>query len=157
MNSFKHFCILIFASLILLSCTNNNLADTNDNMVDNSWTYAKSTKAVVEIKDSTQAYNIHFKLRHTNNYRYANLFVLVKLKGKGLNKTNRYQFKLAKNDGEWTGKGSGDIFSSKFALLTKYRFPATGKYEIEVEQNMRDNPLTGVSDVGLTVTPAEKN
>lgn len=157
MNSFKQFCVLIFASLTLFACTNSNLVDTNENMVDNSWAYAKSAKATVEIKDSTQAYDIHFKLRHTNDYRYANLFVLVKLKGKGLNKTNRYQFKLAKSDGQWTGKGSGDIFTSKLALLTNYRFPATGKYEIEVEQNMRDNPLTGVSDVGLTVTPAEKN
>ena len=157
MNKIKYFWLLSFVSILFVGCTNNALVDTNDNMVDNNWTYAKSTKANVEIKDPNQAYNIYFKLRHTADYRYANLFVLVKLKGAGLNKTNRYQFKLAKNDGEWLGKGSGDIFTSKFSLLTNYRFPAAGKFDIEVEQNMRDNPLTGVSDVGITVVPVTTN
>ena len=132
-------------------CTNNNLIDTNDAIAENSWTYAKSAKATIEIKDATKAYNVYFKLRHTADYRYSNLFVRVHLKGNGLNRNIRYQFKLAQADGTWLGKGSGDIYARTFTLLNEFRFPNPGKYEIEVEQNMRDNPLVGISDIGITV------
>lgn len=136
---------------ILASCTNSNLVDTNDAVADNNWTYAQRAKATFEIKDINQSYQVYFKLRHTADYRYSNLFVVMHLKGDSLHQNTRYQFKLAKTDGEWLGKGSGDIFTSRFPLLKDYRFAKPGKYEISIEQNMRDNPLTGISDVGITI------
>ncbi|RZJ79995.1 MAG: gliding motility lipoprotein GldH [Flavobacterium sp.] len=157
MNKLKCFLPFVAMLLMLASCETNNLIDTNESVADNNWTYAKSAKAVVEIKDVNQSYNIYFKLRHTADYRYANLFVLANVKGNGLKKSTRYQFKLAKADGEWLGKGSGDIYTNNFSLLTNYRFAKPGKYEIEIEQNMRDNPLVGISDLGIIVERAEEN
>jgi gliding motility-associated lipoprotein GldH len=151
MNKTKFILPFLIALLFLAGCSNNNLVDTNTNVPDNSWTYAKSIKTTVEIKNPTQSYRLYFKLRHTTDYRYANLYVVMHLKGNGLNKSTRYQFKLAKNDGEWLGKGSGDLYTYNFPLLTNYRFAKPGKYEIEIEQNMRDNPLIGISDIGITV------
>ena len=139
------------------SCTDHNLVDTNNGVEQNSWLYAKSAKATFEIKDINQAYAIHFKLRHTLAYKYSNLFVVMHLKGDSLNKSTRYEFKLAKNDGEWLGKGSGDIFSYNFTLLKAYQFAKAGKYEIEMKQNMRDNPLIGISDIGITVSKQTEN
>lgn len=143
---------LIAIILMISSCSDNNLVDTNDAVAENSWLYAKSAKATVEIKDINQSYAVHFKLRHTLDYKYANLFVIMRLKGDSLNKSTRYEFKIAKPDGEWLGKGSGDIFTHNFPLLKDYRFAMPGKYEIEIIQNMRDNPLTGISDIGITVS-----
>lgn len=142
---------LLIMLLFLAGCSDNDLVDTNTSISDNSWTYANSAKATVEIKTPTQPYQVYFKLRHTTDYRYANLYVVMHLKGNGLNKSTRYQFKLAKNDGEWLGKGSGNLYTYNFPLLTNYRFAKSGKYQIEIEQNMRDNPLIGISDVGITV------
>ena len=143
--------------LIIASCSNNNLIDTNDAVAENSWLYAKSAKATVEINDINQAYTVHFKLRHTLDYKYSNLFVVMRLKGDSVNKSTRYEFKLAKKDGEWLGKGSGDIFTYNFPLLTNFRFAKLGKYEIEITQNMRDNPLAGISDIGITVSKQTEN
>jgi len=36
-----------------------------------------------------------------------------------------------------------------------YMFPAKGVYHFSIEQNMRDNPLHEVSDVGLRVEKAQ--
>lgn len=146
--------ILAFSTLCLLflGCKHNNLVDTNLSLPENNWAYAKSVKAEVEVKDISPKYQVYFKFRHTNAYRYANLFVLFNLKGNGLNKKLRYQFQLAKADGTWTGKGSGDIFTQNFIVLKNFQFPKPGKYTIEIEQNMRDNPLIGVSDVGVSVS-----
>lgn len=152
MNKLKYVLSLITIALITISCSNNNLVDTNDAMAENSWLYAKSAKATVEIKDIYQPYTIYFKLRHTADYKYANLFVVMRLKGDSLNKSTRYEVKLAKDNGEWIGKGSGNIFTNNFALIKDYRFTRPGKYQIEITQNMKDNPLAGISDVGMTVS-----
>lgn len=144
--------LLSFVLMLLLNgCMNTSTVDINMGVDENNWLYAKSVKATIEVKDPATAYNIFFKVRNTADYRYSNLYVITRIKGTKLAKSTRYQFQLAKTDGEWLGKGSGDLYSHTFPLLKQFRFPATGKYEIEVEQNMRNNPLVGISDVGITV------
>ncbi len=151
MNKLKYI-LSLMAVVLITSCSENNLVDTNTSVAENNWLYAKSAKAIVEIKEVDQPFMIYFKLRHTATYKYANIFVVLRIKGESINKRIRFQCKLAKSDGEWTGTGSGDIFTNKFALLTNYRFLKPGKYEIEITQNMKDNPLIGISDIGITLS-----
>lgn len=141
------FCLL----LVFSSCNFNAVVDTNQSIEDSRWLYANATKADFEIKDISKAYQVNFKLRINTEYRYSNLFVLATFKDTKSRKKIRYQFKLAKEDGQWLGKGSGDLYTYSFPLLRNHRFTDTGKYSIEVEQNMRDNPLLGISDVGIEV------
>lgn len=146
------FHFLLFPLLFVLAgCTSNHITDVNITVPDNSWMYAKSLKTKLVIADSTQAYHLSFKVRNTADYRYSNLYVIMRLKGNGLAKAVRYQLKMAKPDGQWTGKGSGDIYINTFTLLSNYRFAKAGTYELEIEQNMRDNPLTGISDIGVVL------
>jgi len=135
----------------LSSCNFNTVIDTNQSMEDNQWLYANIAKAEFEIKDATKPYQVSFKLRINTDYRYSNLFVLATFKDGKHRKRTRYEFKLAKADGQWLGKGSGDLYTYSFPILKNHRFADTGKYTIEIEQNMRDNPLVGISDVGIEV------
>lgn len=151
----RFFFTLLSLIVVLTGCTSNHLTDVNVTIPDNSWLYAKSLKTNFVISDSTQAYHLNFKVRNTADYRYSNLYVVMRLKGNGLAKALRYQFKIAKADGQWTGKGSGDLYTNTFTLLSNYRFDKAGTYELEIEQNMRDNPLTGISDIGITLTKQE--
>jgi gliding motility-associated lipoprotein GldH len=141
---------LMFLS-VLTSCDFNSVIDTNQSIEDKNWLYANSTKASFEIDDVAKTYQVNFKLRINTEYRYSNLFIIATLKEPKGRKRIRYQFKLAKADGQWLGKGSGDLYSYSFPLLKNHRFPDTGKYHLEIEQNMRDNPLVGISDVGIEV------
>ena len=150
--------LFVLMILLLNSCTNAKLTDVNMAVPENSWTYAKSVKATVDIKDASLSYAISFKIRNTSDYRYSNIYVIMRLKsGQHILKNGRHQFQLAKAEGQWLGKGSGDLYSNTFPLLKNFRFPSAGKYEIEVEQNMRDNPLAGISDIGITVESLSKN
>ncbi|WP_158796393.1 gliding motility lipoprotein GldH [Pedobacter sp. L105] len=143
-------CILVVG---IYGCHTNNLIDTNEEMPQRNWSYIQKVKAIVIIKDQTKAYNLKFKLRHTADYRYANIFVLMHLSGPGMPKvTRRYEYKLAETDGEWLGKGSGNLYTYTLPLLTGYHFAQGGNYMIEIEQNMRDNPLKEVSDAGILVS-----
>ncbi|QDW27198.1 gliding motility lipoprotein GldH [Pedobacter sp. KBS0701] len=146
---------LLITSLFV-GCT-SSVIDSNVEIAGRRWTYRNHVSTTFEIKDNTKAYNIYFKLRHTADYKYANIFILVHFKDGKKMVTRRYQYKLAKNDGEWLGSGSGNVFSYTLPMLTNYHFPHNGKFEIEIEQNMRDNPLLDVSDVGLTVSESLSN
>jgi gliding motility-associated lipoprotein GldH len=146
---------VFFISMLLFimnGCHTDNLVDTNEEMAQRNWSYVNKIKAVVDITDQARAYNMRFKLRHTADYRYSNIFILMHLSVAGQPKvTRRYEYKLAEADGQWLGNGSGNLYDYSLPLLTGYHFPKAGIYTIEIEQNMRDNPLTEISDAGITV------
>lgn len=153
MNKISYYLILGLICIAAMGCNTNNLVDLNVEMPKRNWSYVNKVKASVEIKDHSKPYTVYFKLRHTADYRYSNIFVLMHIKAPGQKKTTRrFEYKLAESDGQWLGSGSGNLFTYKLNMLTNYHFPANGKYEIEIEQNMRDNPLKEVSDAGIAIT-----
>jgi gliding motility-associated lipoprotein GldH len=154
MNSLK---ILwsVFAVLILAicGCDTSNLVDENVEMPSHNWSYDRRIKTVIDVANPAQPFNIYFKLRNTGNYRYSNIFVLLHISGGGMKKqTRRFQYKLAEADGQWTGSGSGNLFTTVAPMITGYKFPNKGKFLVEIEQNMRDNPLHEVSDAGIKIS-----
>lgn len=151
MNRSKILLLFVAVLVAFSGCDTNNIADTNQTMPSRNWSYANKVKVVVDIKDSNKLFNIYFKLRHTADYRYANIFVLFNVKSTQKRRNRRYEFKLAQADGQWNGSGSGNLYTYTFPLLTNFKFPTPGKYELELEQNMRDNPLKEISDVGIKV------
>lgn len=153
MNNYR--VLVLFAAVFMClfsGCDTNNIVDVNHTMRARNWSYADKIKATVDIKDSNQTYNIYFKLRHTSDYRYSNIFVRLNVKTAQMKRSRRYEFKLAQSDGAWNGSGSGNLYTYTFPLLTGFKFPAPGSYELELEQNMRDNPLKEISDVGIKVS-----
>jgi gliding motility-associated lipoprotein GldH len=144
--------IAFFCALSLLAaCEQNTLVDQNMDVPQNEWTYNNPLKLTYHITDTTKAYQLNCKLRLSNDYRYANIFVIANFSHKNKTKATRYQFQLAKADGQWLGKGSGNLYTYLLPLHKNYKFTDTGTYELSIEQNMRDNPLIGISDVGAEV------
>lgn len=155
MNNFKAVLVLItgIMATLLSGCDTHNVIDNNVSMPSRNWSYDHRVKAVIDITDSSKPYNIYFKLRHTADYGYSNIFVLMHMRKEGDKKvTRRYEYRLAQPDGQWNGSGSGNLYTYTLPLLTNYKFPSPGKYEVELEQNMRDNPLKGISDAGIKVS-----
>jgi gliding motility-associated lipoprotein GldH len=148
------FYLAISASLIMFSgCTDPKaVVDQNIEVANHNWTYLNRFKFPVKIDDPHLAYTLYMNLRVTGDYKYSNLFVLISQTGPDKKTApKRYEMKLANKDGEWLGKGSGNIYSYQVPFLINYKFPAKGTYTFSIEQNMRDNPLREVSDVGLRV------
>ncbi|ASU32213.1 gliding motility lipoprotein GldH [Mucilaginibacter xinganensis] len=151
------YCALITSLLMFAGCTDpNRIIDQNTEVPDHNWTYLNRFGFAVKIEDTQQAYTVYMNLRVTGDYKYSNLFVLISQTGpdKKTTEPRRYEMKLANKDGEWLGKGSGNLYSYLVPFLINYKFPAKGTYTFVIEQNMRDNPLREVSDVGLRVEKA---
>lgn len=148
----KNYLFFLLVASMLLACDSNSLVDSNQSIAGNKWLYSKSAKTEFEITDVNKSYNLSFKLRVNTAYRYANLFVISTLKDSVKTTKLRHQLQIAKPDGSWLGKGSGDLYTYVFPIIRDRRFTKPGKYTIEIEQNMRDNPLVGVSDIGILIT-----
>ncbi len=151
-------CFIMALLLAFTGCSDpKRVMDESISIANHNWIYGNKIKFDVDIQDTQAAYNLYLNVRVTSAYRYSNMFVLV-YQSQGPTKkatTTRYELKLASPTGEWLGKGSGSMYSYQIPFKQQYRFPVAGKYHFEIEQNMRDNPLRSVSDVGLRVEKAE--
>ncbi len=155
---FKKLLLLFFLPMLVLqSCIDQNVkVDTYEKIPKENWTYVNPIKATINVTDNTQAYNIYVNFRHTADYKYANIWLRFHIIGPNQKDVPmRQEFQLAMPDGEWLGNGSGNLFSYQLIYKENYKFASTGKYNLIVEQNMRDNPLKAISDVGIYVELAK--
>ena len=148
---------ILFSAATITGCSDpNRVFDQNTPIVNHNWGYVNNIRYDVKIDDPSVAYNLYFNLRVTGDYKYSNLFVLLHTSGPNQKPAVvRYELKLANLQGDWLGSGSGNLYSYQIPFEGKYHFPAKGTYRFEIEQNMRDNPLHEVSDVGLRVEKAQ--
>jgi len=153
---FKSFLLAIPIALSLASCSDNALFDDYFAIANQNWSYDKPVKVSVDIEDASQPYNVYINFRHTEDYSYSNIWLrLTQIAPSGKKTTVREEFQLAQQDGKWIGKGSGNLYSYRLIYKERFRFDTTGKHTFIIEQNMRDNPLKAVTDVGLRVEPAK--
>jgi len=141
--------------LLLAGCSNGGaIIDKNTDIENQNWTYVNRIRFDVKVDDNQVPYTLYLNLRVGADYKYSNIFVLVTENGPGKPvESKRYEFTLAGKDGQWLGEGSGNLYSYQLPFVTGYKFPAKGTYTFYIEQNMRDNPLRGVSDAGLRISP----
>lgn len=153
----KIYLFLILSVFALVSCLDNRtIVDTNMELKKHNWSYVEKVRVPLTIEDNNNLYNIYINLRHTPNYSYSNIFLLIQVIGPdGKKSTERKEFKLALPDGEWLGSGSGNLYSHQLLFKEKYKFPSNGKYILELEQNMRDNPLNDITDAGIRVEKSQ--
>lgn len=150
-------CLILLGCIALLpGCTDKNaIIDQNTEIPNHNWTYSNSAKFSFKIDDEKLPYNLYMNLRVTGDYKYSNIFVLISQSGPGIkNASKRFELRLADKEGKWLGKGSGNLYSYQEPFLVNHMFPARGTYTFIIEQNMRDNPLREVSDIGLRVEKA---
>ncbi len=155
MNKLIFFAFYICIVVMLPACKDNSINDTFVPINNQHWTYAQPIKTAFEVQDITKKYQVSINLRHTNEYKYANIwFRLIKIDPDKKKTVERLQFILANNDGAWLGTSSGGLFTYQLPCEESFTFTKPGIYHYIIEQNMRDNPLVGITDVGLRI---EKN
>lgn len=121
----------------------------------NSWNYKLKPSFEVAITDTSSLYNLYVTIRHTEAYRYSNLFLLITSQYPNESpKTSRVELPLADPDGRWLGSGMDDIFSHRVLILQNAALARPGIYRFTFEQDMRQNPLPHILSVGIRIEKA---
>lgn len=136
----------------MLACANQPFYDVYKSTVNRRWHHHEKPTFEMHIADNKALYDIWVYIRHTGEYEYANLFFLAHESGPKLQDTSRrYELTLASSDGRWTGQTAGNLYENNLLLKENYTFPDTGTYRFSIEQNMRENPLLDITDIGLKI------
>ncbi|GAA4804899.1 hypothetical protein GCM10023231_37540 [Olivibacter ginsenosidimutans] len=145
----------LIIGLLLTSCSDEAIVDEFKPVPDGAWNYGFTPEFAVKIDHREIAYQLRINVRLSADYPYSNLFVLIHQTDvhKAVTSTKRIGLKVADKDGKWLGKGVGSLYSYQITYNTDYHFPDTGTYQFKIEQNMRDNPLKGVRDIGICIVP----
>lgn len=148
--SFKQL-IVIASLLMVVSCTETGLYEKVVFLKGNEWSNAEPPGFNFDIKDTSANYLVYFLFRHADAYEYNNVWIKLnsKLPGDSVARSERFDILLAAN-GRWLGSGMDDIFDHRVLLYKDpVRFIQPGNYTIQINHDMRVEPLNHVFNVGL--------
>lgn len=150
---------LIILSLggLTTSCDKGRIVDEYESFEDAEWLLKDSVTIVADIPTGRAKYDLTMNMRNTDVYPYSNVYVMISHKTPTSQpKTyQRLQFKLADDNGQWLGSGIGSTYDNQISIAKDV--PLTpGKHTFVLSQGMRENPLPGISEIGLRITLSEE-
>lgn len=148
-----------FLTLMLLAACKAPRLDAFEQNVPikgGAWSYTVKPSVTFNITDTASLYNVSVVCRHTDGYGYKNiwLFIAFQRPGDTASRKDRFELTLQDNKGRWYGTGMDDIWEQRIPLFKDIHFNRPGPYTVTFEQDMRDNALKGVLDIGLRVEKA---
>lgn len=116
-----------------------------------SWKWEDAKKFEFEVTDSSHLYNLFCGLRIDSDYNYSNIWLIYVLRGPdGYMRKDQFQVVLSDNFGKWKGEGVSNLISYRTPFIKNQQLKK-GKYTLEIFQNMRDESLEHVNNVGLQI------
>jgi gliding motility-associated lipoprotein GldH len=121
--------------------------------IGGQWMYNNTPVITFNITDTTVSYNIFIVLRHTDAYKYNNIWLKVGSQAPG--DTMHFQdmdIVLGTDAKGWEGNGMDDIFEFRKNITPgPMPFKKPGNYTFTISHIMRENPLHHILSVGLRV------
>ena len=150
----KYYLLFPFAMLLIMSaCTRGHIYEKYQDVTGWEWKYGDAKSFPLDIKEDGKHYNIYINLRHTEDYKFSNLWVQLNIKKPGNQEDNqRFALTLAEQDGKWLGTRLGNIYDiPPFLVLRNYSIPKKGQYNFILSHAMREDAIQGIMDVGIRV------
>lgn len=147
---------LIVIFFLITACTKVDVFEKNVTIPNHEWSSAFKPEIVFEITDTLSAYNIFAVVRHSDAYRYKNIWLNVYTQAPGdtINK-QQLDLQLATDDKGWLGSGMDDIYEHRILITGKPVTLRVGTYRFRLENIMREDPLEHVFNVGIRVEKAK--
>ena len=138
--------------LLLTACHSNTVYHSYQSIPTTGW--SKSDTLVYTLPASIPAgtYEMTIGIRHQESYPYRNLWMNIStnVKDTSTYTTDTLQLFLADKTGNWNGNGPGGLY--QFTKLYTPSFTIaqdSASRNIRIVHIMTDNPLKGISDVGI--------
>ncbi len=145
--------LMVSVGAWLSACTQLDIFEKNNPIPNHQWSYGLKPEFDFLIQDTTASYNLYVVLRHTDAYRYNNLWVNVGTQSpKDTVRYQKFELQLGNDARGWEGTGMDDIWEVRKMITNgPVRFNKTGHYHFSVAQIMRENPLPNILSVGIRV------
>ena len=145
--------LFLFFPLFFLSCKNLDFFEKTVPLPQQKWGYDYHPTFTIAITDTVARYNIYIVIRHTDAYKYNNLWIRsdIKFPGDSL-RTQNIDISLATDAKGWAGKGIDDIFEyRKNVTPGPIALKRSGTYTFTLSQIMRENPIEHILNIGVRV------
>lgn len=138
--------------VIFCSCDPKRVFEKNIQVNPNGWKVGEKVLFEVPITDSISLCNFYINLRHTESYKFSNLYLFIDTDlPEGNYARDTVELILADKTGKWFGKGFGKLKEYHVMVRQSIVFPVTGKYIIGIQHGMREENLQGIEDVGIRI------
>ena len=141
------------SAIALFSCNTIDVFEKFESFPKNEWHVSKQPSFAFEVKDTTAPYHIYFVIRHTDAYKYNNIWLNVKVHSKTDTIVNqKLDIGLATDATGWEGIAMNDIWEiRKKITAAPFKFTKKDTYQYSLTQLMRDNPLLNVLSAGIRI------
>ncbi|MGC4101343.1 gliding motility lipoprotein GldH [Ferruginibacter sp.] len=147
--SFLTGCTLMIV-LSLTSCTQLAVFEKDTSIPQYQWKSSFEVKGSFDVTDSAAAYDSYLVLRHTDAYKYNNIWLDLAIQPPG--DTMHHQkidMPLGTDANGWLGTGMNDIWELRQLHFKGAHFKKPGRYNFIITQIMRDDPLPGIMSAGF--------
>lgn len=143
------FAILLFT---IVSCDSTRVYEEWVDFDNMQWSSDSTVTFNMEFTDTLAAYDLVLGVRNSNLYPNENLWLMMSLDGPdSISFQDTLQLQLAKIDGQWLGKRSASLYTTKISMYHDVRFYTTGSYTLSMKHGMRKDLLDGIASVGFRV------
>ena len=151
----KQVLLVSIICLLITACTTVDVFEKNVAIPGHEWKSSFKPEIIFEIKDSLAEYNIFAVIRHSDAYRYKNIWISVYTQSPGDTiKKQQLDLQLATDDKGWLGSGMDDLYEHRINITANPVRLKTGTYRFRLENIMREDPLEHVMNVGIRVEKA---
>ncbi|MBQ7210616.1 MAG: gliding motility lipoprotein GldH [Paludibacteraceae bacterium] len=143
--------LILFCSVacIFIACDSETLYSGSVSLPLSGWHADSALNFNFAVSDTISPCNVIISVRHTNNYPYQNMWLIVD--NSLQNKVDTIEFYLADQRGVWLGSGNSRLREMPILFLENYQFADTAMQHISIRHAMRDTLLRGVSDIGVRI------
>ena len=147
------FYIFLCCLVILTSCSKSGVFEKNVSIPQYKWEYSFKPAFEFDITDTVSSYNLYIVIRHTDAFKYNNIWLNVGTQvPSDTVHYRRFDLQLGSDNKGWEGTGMDDIWELRKPVTNgPFKFHHSGKYKFSIAQIMRENPLLHVMSIGLRV------
>jgi gliding motility-associated lipoprotein GldH len=144
---------LLLLSFSFTACKKLDVYEKNSSIPQYKWQYNLKPTFEFNIEDTTSSYMIYVVLRHTDAYRYNNIWLNIGTQfPDDSTRYQRFELTLGNDAKGWEGTGMDDIWEIRKVITNgPVKLSRKGLYKFTVAQIMRENPLEHMMSVGIRV------
>ncbi len=143
---------VIIAMIAFTACKEQFFYEETIKLSEENWTYQDSLQFVVDIKDTTQRYDLYLDFVHTTDYPFQNIYTKINTQYPSQKRIGRQvNIDLADQTGKWYGNCNGNKCQLRVALQQNTFFNEIGQHTITLQQFTRRKDLQGILSIAFKV------